>query len=233
MSAQEKAKLLLVEDEEDIGFILDSVFKSEGYSVVLAKTAEAGLEAFRKQKPDLIVTDIMLPKMDGLEMVRIIRRESRVPVLFLTAKRAELDRIKGFKLGADDYLSKPFSTRELVCRVQAVLRRAANKPAASKSGLLRIGKIEVDSGRHEVRINGKYKRIAPREFQLLTMLIEANGGVLSRDQLLSRIWGYDNTMKISTRTVDQHVARLRRGLGPERKRIVTVKNFGYKIRSDD
>lgn len=227
-----KTKVLLVDDEEDILFLLKSNFKEEGFQVLAAKTAEKGLVLAKKHRPDVIVTDIMLPKMDGLEMVRELRRDMSVPVLFLTAKKDEVDRITGLELGADDYISKPFSMRELIARVRAVMRRAAPRPGGGLRPPVRIGGIEVDFSRHEVRVNGKFRKLAPREFQLLTLLIEADGKVLSRDLLLKRIWGYDESMEINTRTVDQHIARLRRNLLSERKRIATVKNYGYTIRMD-
>ena len=227
-----KTKILIVEDEDDILFLVKENFKTEGFDVFGAGTAEQGIALARKRRPDVIVSDIMLPKMDGLEMVRILRREMTVPVLFLTAKKDEIDRVAGLELGADDYISKPFSMRELVARVRAVMRRSAPRTTSGLRPPVRIGGIEVDFGRHEVRVNGKYRKLSPREFQLLELLIEADGKVLSREQLLKRIWGYDQSMDINTRTVDQHIARLRRNLLSERKRIATIKNFGYTIRLD-
>ncbi|UPT74754.1 MAG: response regulator transcription factor [Elusimicrobiota bacterium] len=229
MSKAAKPSLLVVEDEKDLAYVLASLFKKEGYTVHVARDGKAGLKLARAHKPDLVVTDVMLPLMDGHEMIRQLRVESKVPVLFLTAKRDEADRVRGFQLGADDYITKPFSMRELVARVRAVLRRAGRAGEAQYS--VRAGGLEIDFARHEVRVNGKPKHLAPREFQLLKLLIEANGHVLSREELLKTIWGYDESLGISTRTVDQHVARLRRSLASERKRIVTVKNFGYRIKA--
>jgi DNA-binding response OmpR family regulator len=223
-------KLLLVEDEKDMSFILSSIFRKEGYEFLTAATAEAGLKLARKHKPDLVISDVMLPKMDGLEMLRALRLESRVPVLFLTGRRNEADRIRGFELGADDYLTKPFSMRELVARVKTLLRRAARAPAApSGDGIVKIGGIQIDFVRHEVRIHGKYRHLTPREFLLLKLLVEADGKVLSREKLLRTLWGVDGDAGVNTRTVDQHVARLRRSLGGEKRRIVTVKNAGYRL----
>jgi len=227
-----KPKILLVEDEEDILYLLRENFREEGFDVLAAKSAEAGLSLAQKRRPDVIVCDIMLPRMNGLDMVRAIRQKMAVPVLFLTAKKDEVDRVAGLELGADDYISKPFSMRELVARVRAVMRRAAPLAGGAFRSPIRIGGIEIDPSRHEVRVNGKYRKLAPREFELLTLLVEADGKVLSREQLLKRIWGYDQSMEIDTRTVDQHIARLRRNLLSERKRIVTVKNYGYTIRVD-
>lgn len=226
-----KSIILLVEDEEDLARLLRFNLKREGYAFLRAKNGEAGLRMALKHKPDLIISDIMLPKMDGLDMVRALRQESQAPVIFLTARRQEIDRILGFKLGADDYLAKPFSVRELICRVSAILRRA-NRQTGARPATKRIGGIEVDFGRHEVRVNGKHRHLAPREFELLALLIEGDGDVLSREELLKRIWGIDKSMEVSTRTVDQHVARLRRGLLSEKRRVVTVKKLGYRIKTD-
>ena len=224
-----KPKILLVEDERDLAFVLSVNFKKEGFDFLIAETAEDGLRMIRKHRPSLVISDITLPGMDGLEMVRILRQESQVPVLFLTARKDEVNRILGFKLGGDDYLGKPFSMQELICRVRAILYRLDPRSSASRQGALRVGGIEVDLGRHEVRVNGKHRPVTPRELKLLTLLIEADGKVLSREDLLKRIWGYDESLDISTRTVDQHIARLRRSLLSEKRRIVTVKSAGYKI----
>jgi DNA-binding response OmpR family regulator len=178
--------------------------------------------------PDLVLLDIMLPKMDGLEFLKLLRAESPVPVILLSAKSAEVDRILGLKLGADDYVPKPFSVGELLARVSARLRRgkgAGEKPAGPRV----LGSLSVDFERHEVKVSGKASRLAPKEFQLLKLLIEADGKVLSRDHLLTVIWGHDAGMDIDTRTVDQHVARLRRKLGAAADKIATVPNFGYKL----
>ena len=224
-----KPRLLVVEDEEDMAYVLSSLFRKEGYEVLVAKNGPAGLKLARKHKPDLVISDVTMPLMNGHEMIRVLRQESRVPVIFLTARRDEADRVRGFQLGADEYMTKPFSMRELVCRARAVLRRAGR--SALPPVLTRTGGLEIDFARHEVRVNGKPKHLAPREFQLLKLLLEANGKVLSRGQLLKTIWGYDEGLGISTRTVDQHVARLRRSLAAEKRRIITVKNFGYRIKT--
>jgi two-component system phosphate regulon response regulator PhoB len=221
--------LLVVEDEEDMAYVLSSLFRKEGYEVQVAKNGAAGLKVARKLKPDLVISDVMLPLMNGHEMIRLLRLESKVPVLFLTARRDEADRVRGFQLGADEYMTKPFSMRELVCRVRAVLRRAGR--TATAPVVTRAGALEVDFARHEVRVNGRVKHLSPREFQVLKMLLEANGKVMSREHLLKTIWGYDEGLGISTRTVDQHVARLRRSLASEKRRIITVKNFGYRIKT--
>jgi DNA-binding response OmpR family regulator len=169
----------------------------------------------------------MLPRMDGLEFLRRLRLESRVPVILLSAKRSETDRILGLKLGADDYVVKPFSLGELLARVEARLR-----PAASPDGErpATVGGMSIDIARHQVTVKGKPVRLAPKEFAVLRLLVEADGKVLSRDRLLELIWGHDKDMDIDTRTVDQHVARLRRKLGGEGALIVTVPNFGYQVK---
>jgi two-component system phosphate regulon response regulator PhoB len=226
-----KAKILIVEDEKDLARLLSYNLKKEGFIPLLANSGEAGLKTALARKPDLVISDIRLPKMDGLEMVRSLRLKSQVPVIFLTSKRAEVDRILGFELGADDYLPKPFSMRELICRVNAVLRRM-DRPKAARSASARVGGIEVQYERRVVRVNGKERHLATLEFELLALLIEAQGKVVSREQLLKQLWGIDKSMEVRTRTVDQHVARLRRGLLSEKGRIVTVPNFGYRIKTD-
>jgi two-component system alkaline phosphatase synthesis response regulator PhoP len=234
MSAS-KGRILIVEDEKDLVRLIKYNLEKENFKVISTGDAESGLIAARKQKPDLIILDIMLPKMDGLEFLRTIRKESQVPVVLLTAKRSELDRILGLKLGADDYVVKPFSVGELHARVEALLRRAGSSsaPAASEADGKKpvvLGGIEADFERHEIRVRGKRADLAPKEFEILRLLIEANGKVLSRDQILESIWGHEKDMEIDTRTVDQHIARLRHKLGPEASRVATVTNFGYQIK---
>jgi two-component system alkaline phosphatase synthesis response regulator PhoP len=232
MTVKEKLreKILIVEDEKDLVRLIRYNLEKEHFRVISAGDAETGLEMARKNKPDLIILDIMLPKMDGLDFLRNLRKESQVPVMFLTAKRSEVDRILGLKLGADDYVVKPFSVGELNARVEAVLRRVQAPKGEADSSQFRLGDLEVDFERHEVRVKGKPTRLAPKEFAILKLLIEANGKVLSRDHLLEQIWGHEKDMEIDTRTVDQHIARLRRKLGAEADRVSTVTNFGYQIK---
>jgi DNA-binding response OmpR family regulator len=232
MTVKEKSreKILIVEDEKDLVRLIRYNLEKERFRVISAGDAESGLELARKSKPDLIILDIMLPKMDGLDFLRNLRKESQVPVMFLTAKRSEVDRILGLKLGADDYVVKPFSVGELNARVEAVLRRVQAPKAAGDAVSFKLGELEVDFERHEVRVKGKPTRLAPKEFAILKLLIEANGKVLSRDHLLEQIWGHEKDMEIDTRTVDQHIARLRRKLGAEADRVSTVTNFGYQIK---
>ncbi|MFA6028921.1 MAG: response regulator transcription factor [Elusimicrobiota bacterium] len=221
------AKILVVEDEKDIVRLLRYNLEKEGYRVVACHDGESALESFRKERPDLVVLDLMLPKLDGIEVCKRLRQGSRVPILMLTAKKSEADRIVGLKIGADDYVTKPFSVGELVARVSALLRRAAPAPAAGR----RAGALDMDFERHELRVDGEPVSVTPKEFEFLKLLVEADGKVLTRDDLLERIWGYDRSMDIDTRTVDQHIARLRRKLGAEGERILTVTNVGYRFRA--
>lgn len=225
-----KEKILIVEDEKDLLRLLKYNLQKEGYRVIAAKDGESGLVLNKKNHPDLILLDIMLPKMDGLEFCRIVRQDTQVPIIFLTAKKSELDRILGFKLGADDYVTKPFSLEELIARIQALFRRAHVPNDEKGKGTKHFGEVEVDFERHEVRVKGRLLSLPPKEFELFKILIEANGKVLSREYLLERIWGYERSAEIDTRTVDQHIARLRRKLLTERTRIVTVSSAGYQIR---
>lgn len=228
---QTKEKILIVEDEKDLVKLIKYNLEKEKFRVTSARDAETGLKLARKSKPDLILLDIMLPMMDGLEFLRTIRPEVDIPIILLSAKRSEMDRILGLKLGADDYMVKPFSIGELQARITGHLRRhagAATNGEAKKS--VTIGSIAIDFERHEILVAGKPACLAPKEFAILKLLIEAKGKVLSRDQLLQMIWGHEKDMEIDTRTVDQHIARLRRKLGPERDRIATVPNFGYQIK---
>ena len=226
-----KEKILIVEDEPDLVRLLSHNLKKEHFRVSAARDAESGLKMARKEKPDLILLDVMLPKMDGLEFLRTIRAEVDIPILLLTAKRSEMDRVLGLKLGADDYIVKPFSLGELQARIEGHLRRhatAATDGAAKTS--VSVGEIAIDFERHETTVKGQVVYLAPKEFAILKLLIEANGKVLSREQLLQMIWGHDVDVEIDTRTVDQHIARLRHKLRSASERIVTVPNFGYQVR---
>ena len=219
-----KETILLVDDEKAVVRLLRHHLEKTGFKVLSAHDAERGLKLARKSAPDLIVLDITLPVMDGLEFLRLLRTESGVPVILLSGKRGETDRILGLKLGADDYVVKPFSVGELQARIAARLRR---HPQSAKTAA--VGGIAADFERHEVRADGKLVRLSPKEFLLLKLLIEAEGKVLSRDHLLEEIWGHDEGLELDTRTVDQHVARLRKKLGAQAKRVATVPNFGYKL----
>lgn len=223
-------KILVVEDEKPLIKLLKYNLENAGYRVTPVQDGESALASFKKEKPDLVLLDIMLPKLDGFEICKIIRQESKVPILFLTARKEEMDRVLGLELGADDYVTKPFSVRELLARVKAILRRVSDKK--EERSIVRAGDLEVDLERYETRIKEKAIVLSPKEFDFLKCLIHADGKALTRDQLLEKVWGYDKSAEIDTNTVDQHIARLREKLGTESKRIVTVKNVGYRIKLD-
>jgi len=225
-----KEKILIVEDEKDLVRLIRYNLEKEKFHVTAARDAETGLKLARKNKPDLILLDIMLPKMDGLEFLRTIRPECSIPIILLSAKRSEMDRILGLKLGADDYIVKPFSLGELQARISGHLRRRAGASGGEAKKTVVVGGIEIDFERHEILVKGKLAYLAPKEFAILKLLVEANGKVLSREQLLEMIWGHEKDMEIDTRTVDQHIARLRRKLRTEADRITTVPNFGYQVK---
>ena len=226
-----KEKILVVEDEKDISRLIRQTLAKARFRVTCAGDGETGLRLARELRPDLIILDIMLPKMGGLDMLRALRPETKSPILLLTAKRSEMDRILGLKLGADDYVVKPFSIGELQARIEGHLRRAAAPlPGGDDKKPLRLGEMEIDFERHEILVKSQRVHLAPKELAILKILIEAGGKVLSRDKLLEVIWGHDQSMEIDTRTVDQHVARLRHKLGSEGARIATVTHFGYQIK---
>jgi two-component system phosphate regulon response regulator PhoB len=209
--------------------VLQYNLEKEGFAVETARRGDTGLEAIRRDGPDLILLDLMLPGIGGLELTRVLKRDpatSRVPIVMLTARGEELDRIVGLELGADDYISKPFSPREVVLRVKAVLRRFQQEESASER--LVLGGIELDVAGHQLRVRGKEAALTATEFRLLRLLLERCGRVQTRGQLLSDVWGYAED--IDSRTVDTHIRRLRRKLGPEADRIETVIGVGYRLR---
>ncbi|MFL6201374.1 MAG: response regulator [Thermoanaerobaculia bacterium] len=231
-----RERILLVEDEPDIAEVLQYNLEKEGFQVELAGRGDAGLEAVRRESPDLILLDLMLPGLDGLEMTRLLKRDpatSHLPIVMLTARSEEVDRIVGLELGADDYISKPFSPREVVLRVKAVLRRLQPEPQELRAGetaseLLQVGGIELDISGHQLRLGGRDVPLTATEFRLLRLLMERQGRVQTRGQLLSDVWGYAED--IDSRTVDTHIRRLRRKLGSEADRIETVIGVGYRLR---
>lgn len=224
-------KLLIVEDEKDIAKLLRYNLEKEGFRVLVAHDGEAGLALFRKEKPDLVILDIMLPKLDGFDFCKAVRQESKAPIIMLTAKSDEVDRVLGLELGADDYVTKPFSVREVLARVKAILRRLSDTGGSPKA-MVRVGTLEVDMERYTAKVKGHVVTLSSKEFEFLKNLLMAEGRVLTRDQLLEKVWGYERGLDIDTRTVDQHIARLREKLGAESKRVVTVKNVGYRIKFD-
>ena len=223
-------KILIVEDEKHLVKVLKYNLEKAGYRVLVVHDGQSALTSFKKEIPDMVILDIMLPKLDGFEICKEIRRESKVPILMLTARKEEVDRVLGLELGADDYVTKPFSVRELLARVKAILRRVSEKE--NKRSLVRVGDLEVDLERYETRIGERPIDLSPKEFEFLKCLIQADGKALTRDQLLEKVWGYDKSMEIDTNTVDQHIARLRNKLGSEAGRIITVKNVGYRLKMD-
>ena len=229
MSTAPGKKVLVVEDEEDVVEMLTRAFRrATGFNVIAATDGATGLRRAREESPALVVLDLMLPKMPGLEVCKILKSDSltrHIPILMLTAKAEEIDRILGLELGADDYVSKPFSPREIVLRAQAILRRGET-PADAESFV--AGPITIDGVRHQVSVNGKVVHLTGLEFKLLRTLVQRRGRVQQRDRLLSDVWGYESV--IDTRTVDTHVRRLREKLGKAGDGIETVRGFGYRLR---
>ncbi|HZO97363.1 MAG TPA: response regulator transcription factor [Gaiellaceae bacterium] len=218
--------ILVVEDESSIASFVSLYLKNAGYSVRTASTGGEALALAAAEKPALIVLDLMLPDIDGIEVCKRIRQDSDVPILMLTARDEDVDKIIGLEVGADDYLTKPFNPRELVARIRSVLRRAAPERRERESETIQHGNLTVDAGRREVRVGDEEIQLAPKEFDLLWELLDHRGLVLTRDQLLERVWGY--TFAGDTRTVDVHVRQLRRKLG-DASPIVTVWGVGYKV----
>ena len=221
-------RILVVEDDRDIGELVCRYLEKAGFTAELVTSGAAGLTSIAASPPDLLVLDLMLPQVDGLEICRAVRSNDKtaaVPIIMLTARAEESERIVGLEIGADDYIAKPFSPNELVARVRALLRRANRKPSAAER--LRYGSIVVDSDRHLVLLNDASVVLTAKEFLLLEYLLKHKGRVLSRDTLLTDVWGYKYTG--GTRTVDVHVRRLREKLPALEKALVTVKQFGYKL----
>ncbi|MEX0851199.1 MAG: response regulator transcription factor [Gaiellaceae bacterium] len=227
--SQQQHTILVVEDETSIASFVSAYLKNAGYAVRTASTAQAAVVELTSEVPALIVLDLNLPDGDGVELCRRIRKSSDVPILMLTARDEDVDKIIGLEVGADDYMTKPFNPRELVARVKSVLRRSAPERRRSETAELRHGDLVINSGKREVYVGDEEIRLAPKEFELLWELLDHRGIVLSRDQLLERVWGY--TFAGDTRTVDVHVRQIRRKLG-DASPIVTVWGVGYKVSSD-
>ena len=224
-----KENILIIEDEKNIAELVKYNLEQEGFSVSHVSRGDLGLEQAKKMKLDLIILDLMLPGMDGIEICKALKQNektSALPIIMLTAKTQESDRIVGLELGADDYVSKPFSPRELVARVKAVLRRGREKPLDKP---LRAGTLELDPFKHIVTLKSKPIELTSKEYDLLKALMETSGRVLSRDHLLEKVWGYDGSLNIETRTIDMHIGQLRKKIKNEGDRIVTVKNVGYRF----
>jgi two-component system OmpR family response regulator len=226
------SKILVVEDDRNLLDTLEYNLRKEGYEVVTAADGAEALDVARREKPDLLILDIMLPKISGFEVCRILRKEMIVPIMMLTAKAEETDKIVGLEIGADDYMTKPFSLRELLARVRAMLRRAkmVETQPAPEEALLKVGDIEVNIARHQASKGAITLELTPKEFDLLAFLARNKGFVFSRDQLLEKVWGYD--FAGDTRTVDVHIRWLREKIEDnpnEPKLLVTVRGVGYKL----
>lgn len=227
--------VLVVEDEESIGAFVQTALEREGYKVQLARDGLAALDCIKLEAPDLILLDLMLPQLSGLAVCRFVRaRQSYIPIIMLTARTEEVDRIVGLEMGADDYITKPFNTRELMARVRAVLRLADQTGGRSRRQRLGAGPIEIDRERREVLVDGRSVHLPPKEFELLVTLAREPGRVFGREMLLERIWGYNYVG--STRTVDVHVQRLRGKIEPDPaapRYLLTVHGVGYKFVAED
>lgn len=222
-------RVLVVEDEPNLREPLVYLLEKEGYEVLEAENGNAAIESFRKNSPELILLDLMLPGISGNEVCRIIRQESQVPIIMITAKDTEIDKVVGLEIGADDYVTKPYSTRELLARMKAVLRRGAELPV-SESGLLKAGPVAMDLDRHTVSVNGEPIQMPLKEFELLELLIENVNRVLTRGQIIDRVWG--SNYFGDTKTLDVHVKRVRSKIeeDPSRPRhLITVRGLGYKF----
>jgi len=221
--------ILVVEDETSIASFVAAYLRNAGYGVTTTATAQTALIQLAADSPGLVILDLNLPDGDGVELCRRIRKTSDVPILMLTARDEDIDKIIGLEVGADDYMTKPFNPRELVARVKSILRRAAPERRKSESDEIQHGDLAINAGKREVHVGDEEIRLAPKEFDLLWELLDHRGIVLTRDQLLERVWGY--TFAGDTRTVDVHVRQIRRKLG-DASPIVTVWGVGYKVASD-
>ncbi len=222
-------KALIIDDEQAIVDLVRHHLEKEGFQCLEANDGETALRLARENKPDILILDLMLPGIDGLEICRLLRRDpstAQVAIIMLTAKAEEVDRIVGLEMGADDYIVKPFSPRELVARVKAVFRRGREQV---EDATKQVGDLEVDEAKHQVRVKGTLVELTVKEFDLLCALMKVRGRVLNRDQILETVWGYSNAIDIESRTVDVHIRRLREKIGPESKRIVTIKGVGYRF----
>ena len=223
-------KVLVIEDEESFREALDFILTKEGFTVALAATGPDGVVAFEKENPDIILLDLMLPGMSGTEVCKTIRAKSQVPIIMLTAKDAEVDKVVGLEVGADDYVTKPFSTPELIARIRAVLRRGNTEQIQSDEDVIEHGSIKLDISRHNVQVNGTAVAMPLKEFELLAYLMENAGRVLTRGQLMDRSWGSDYVG--DGKTLDVHVKRLRSKVevDPANPKLLhTVRGLGYKF----
>ncbi len=229
MKPSPSKKILIIEDEPDVVDLLTLQLRKSGeFHVATATDGATGLRKAREESPALIILDLMLPKMPGLEVCKVLKSDPatrEIPIIMLTAKAEEIDRIVGLEFGADDYVTKPFSPREIILRIKAIIRRHTEESTEER---LTSGLITVDPARHHITVGGKPVRLTSVEFKLLAMLLRRTGRVQTRDRLLNEVWGYESA--IDTRTVDTHVRRLREKLGKAANAIETVRGFGYRLR---
>lgn len=226
------ARILVIEDESSFSEAISFLLRKEGFEVGVAETGQAGLEEYERHGADLILLDLMLPGLSGTEVCRQIRTKSQVPIIMLTAKDAEIDKVVGLELGADDYVTKPYSSRELIARINAVLRRAQNPETEIENGIITIGSIRLDIDRHQMSVNGVAVALPLKEFELLEFLMRNSGRVLTRSQLIDRVWGSDYFG--DTKTLDVHIKRLRAKIEVDPANpifIQTVRGLGYKFES--
>ena len=221
-------RILVIEDEQDLGSLLEYNLRADGHEAEVVRTGAAGIAKARSWKPDLILLDLMLPDIAGGEVARLLREgeSRRTPIIMVTARGEEADRVRGLELGADDYVVKPFSVKELLLRVKVVLRRQGDEPRGEQKKLKK-GAIQLDVDRHEVIVSDKPVVLTALEFRLLKTFLERPGRVQTRETLLSDVWGID--AEITTRTVDTHIKRLREKLGPAGDVIETIRGVGYKL----
>ncbi len=220
-------KLLIVDDEPAILETVENKMRKEGYTTFVADSAEEAMRLFKRVKPDLIILDIMLPQRSGFDFCKAIRKDSAVPIMFVSARADESDRVKGLELGADDYVVKPFNLSELAARVKAILRRSTGEPV---NEAIEKGNLRIDPRSHEATLNDAHLTLSPKEFALLSFLARNSGQVFSRDALLDRVWGRE--AYVNARTVDVHIRWLRTRIEPDPEtpvRLVTVRGVGYKF----
>ena len=223
--------ILIIEDEKVLAELIAFNLEKEGHAAIIAPDGPSGLESAREEYPDLILLDLMIPGLTGIEVCKLLKsneKTSKIPIIIITAKGEEIDRVVGFEVGAEDYVVKPFSTRELLLRIKAVLRRTGPEEAGEK--LLRVGRITIDTARHIILINGREVSFTSTEYKLLLVLTERIGRVQSREQLLKDVWGISHIG--DTRTVDTHITRLRMKLGDAGETIKTIRGFGYKMEAE-
>jgi two-component system phosphate regulon response regulator PhoB len=224
-------KIAIIEDERDLAELLAYNLEKEGYQTFILRDGRSGFERVTSERPDLVLLDLMLPELNGMEVCKLLKKQestAAIPVIMLTAKGEEIDRVVGFEVGADDYVVKPFSNRELLLRIKAVLRRTSGEQPEGK--VLTIGPLVIDTVQHRVSVEGTEVTLTTTEFKLLLTLAERLGRLQSREHLLSHVWGYSHTA--DTRTVDTHITRLRSKLGCAGELIRTVRGFGYRMEAE-